>query len=77
MVEYENIDNKLSRVKYNPDTDSHLQPDLDACKKCKSKACVYICPANVYNCDEDKQELNVFFEIWNNFKEWLIHYQKE
>ena len=62
MVEYENIDNKLARVKYNPDNCSHLQPDFEACKKCKSKACVYICPANVYNWDEDKQELSVFYE---------------
>lgn len=62
MNEYENIDNKLSRVKTNPDNESHLKPDFEKCKKCKTKACVYICPANVYNWDNDKQELCVYYE---------------
>ena len=62
MAEYENIDDKLSRVKTNPDESSHLIRDVEQCKVCKTKACVYICPANVYNWDEDKQELTVCFE---------------
>ena len=62
MKNFENIDDKLAKVKTNPDTKSHLIPDLVQCKKCKSKSCVYICPANVYNWDDEKQLLNVFFE---------------
>ena len=62
MTEYENIDDKLARVKTTPDITTHLEPDLKQCKKCKSKACLYICPANVYNWDKDKQELCVFYE---------------
>ena len=62
MTNYENIDDKLARVKSNPDDVSHLVPDMEKCKKCKTKACVYICPANVYNWDSEKQVLNVFYE---------------
>ena len=62
MTQYENIDDKLSRVKTNPDGKSHLLPDISICQTCKKHSCVYICPANVYNWNEDKKELSVFYE---------------
>lgn len=62
MNEYENIDDKLARVKLNPDKISHLIVDVNGCKECKKKPCLYICPANVYNWDEDKEEIIVNFE---------------
>lgn len=59
---YENIDNKLARVKSNPDKVSHLIPDIEICKTCKNKTCLYICPANVYNLNEISNKLMVDFE---------------
>ena len=42
------MDEKLYTVKYTPDTESHLKPDQEQCKKCKSKICTVVCPAKVY-----------------------------
>ena len=42
------MEEKLYTVKYTPDTKSHLKPDQEQCKKCKSKICTVVCPANVY-----------------------------
>jgi ferredoxin like protein len=58
----ENIDDKLFTVKYKCDEKSHLKPDQENCKKCKSKACTYFCPAHVYEWDEDQNKLLVGFE---------------
>lgn len=45
------LENKLYTVKYTPDGQSHLTPNQDYCRVCKSKVCTIICPANVYEWD--------------------------
>ena len=56
------IDDLLSKVKYNPDTISHLIPNNEFCKKCEKRVCEYICPAKVYEWDAEKNKLQVTFE---------------
>lgn len=57
-----NIDKKLYTLKYSPDTISHLKPDNEKCKLCENRCCTYICPAQVYEWSEEKQELIVNYE---------------
>ena len=57
-----NIDKKLFTLKYSPDIQSHLKPNKKDCKNCKTKACTFICPAQVYEWSEEKQELIVRYE---------------
>jgi ferredoxin like protein len=52
-----NLDQKLYTLKYTPDNESHLNPDQSKCKNCVSRNCTYICPAGVYEWNEEKQEL--------------------
>ena len=56
------IDDLLSKVKYNPDKISHLIPNNELCKNCKNRVCEYICPAKVYEWNEEKEKLQVSFE---------------
>lgn len=58
----ENIDEKLSTIKTNPDEKSHLSPDDNCCRRCESKSCLYVCPANVYEWDSIEQKLIVRYE---------------
>lgn len=58
----ENIDDKLFKVKYVPDNESHLKPDEKQCANCCSKVCTFICPAKVYEWDEENQKLIVGYE---------------
>ena len=57
-----NLDKKLYTLKYSPDTVSHLNPDNSKCKICISRNCTYICPAGVYEWNEEKQELIINYE---------------
>ena len=57
-----NIDNKLATVKYDTDSKSHLHPVTADCRKCNSKCCTFVCPAKVYEWDENAQKLRVAFE---------------
>ena len=57
-----NLDQKLYTLKYTPDNESHLNPDQSKCKNCISRNCTYICPAGVYEWNEEKQELIINFE---------------
>lgn len=57
-----NLDDLLAKVKYKPDNCSHLIPDNEKCKKCQNRVCEYICPANVYQWNEFRNELDVIFE---------------
>lgn len=56
------IDDKLSKIKYEPDTNSHLNPDLEQCKTCKSKICTKVCPAGVYEWLSEDSTLLVKYE---------------
>ena len=56
------IENKLFTVKYAPDTQSHLLPVQELCRRCDEKFCTTICPANVYEWDNLAQKLIVNYE---------------
>lgn len=55
-------DEKLSTVKTKPYKESHLIPTVQDCRRCDSRACLYVCPASVYEWNDDLQQLNVRFE---------------
>jgi len=57
-----NIDDLLAKTKYNPDKTSHLLPNQEDCRACKNRYCETVCPAKVYEWDEEKQKLQVTFE---------------
>lgn len=57
-----NIDDKLFKVKYVPDDEPHLKPDEAKCMLCDSKVCTYICPAHVYEWDEENKKLIIGYE---------------
>ena len=57
-----NIDEKLSRLKYNKDEESHLTVNNDICAECKDRCCEYICPAEVYKWNSAKSVLNIRYE---------------
>lgn len=57
-----NLEEKLFTVKFNGDSVSHLNPIPECCKVCKSKACTTVCPARVYEWNEEEQKLTVNFE---------------
>ena len=56
------LENKLYTVKYNPDSESHLTPVPESCANCRSKACTFVCPAGVYEWDEENNRLIVNYE---------------
>jgi len=56
------IEEKLETVKINADSESHLIIDKETCRKCKTKVCLYICPAKVYNEDEQNSTIIVNYE---------------
>jgi len=53
---------KLFTVKTNPDTESHLKIDEETCRKCETKVCLYVCPANVYQENEQSKTIVVNYE---------------
>lgn len=58
----ETTDEKLATVKSNPDSVSHLVPNVADCRRCDDKACLFVCPASVYEWNSEEQKLNVRFE---------------
>lgn len=56
------IDDKLATVKYKNDTTSHLKPNCEDCVVCHSRPCTIVCPANVYEWDEEQNKLIVKYE---------------
>ena len=52
------LEDKLYTVKSTPDVVSHLVPDPEYCRCCKDKPCTYICPAGVYEWQDDKMIVN-------------------
>lgn len=57
-----NINEKLSALKYNKDKESHLSADSDVCMRCKDKSCTFVCPADVYEWNEEKQLIMIRYE---------------
>ena len=62
MFKKMNINEKLATLKYNKDNESHLSVDNDKCMRCKGKSCTYICPASVYEWNEDKCTMTIRYE---------------
>jgi ferredoxin like protein len=62
----QNIDDKLAKVKYSPDSASHLSANQQKCLKCKGKYCTIVCPASVYEWDSAERSywLNTKI-VWN------------
>ncbi len=56
------IEDKLTTIKYNCDSKTHLVPDENICSRCEIRCCTYICPAKVYSYDENSGMLNVEYE---------------
>jgi len=56
------IEDKLFLVKYKPDKESHIQVDQEKFKADPLKAVLYICPAKVYELNEETGECTVAFE---------------
>lgn len=56
------LEDKLYTVKFTSDTVSHLKPDYECCKKCTNRYCTTLCPARVYEWDENNDKLIVNFE---------------
>ena len=42
------IEEKLSLLKYNSGSVSHIKINETLCQKCKNKECIFFCPASVY-----------------------------
>jgi len=57
-----NLDDLLAKVKYKPDTTSHLFPNNEICSTCENRVCEFVCPAKVYEWDESQKALQVTFE---------------
>lgn len=62
MKEVNSIENKLSTLKYYCDDKSHLILDKELCKNCSEKSCLYVCPARVYEVDDETKEITVQYE---------------
>ena len=56
------IDDRLSKVKYVTDEESHLKVNTEQCKNCKSKTCTFVCPANVYEWNKEEDKLIINYE---------------
>ena len=58
----ENIEDKLAKVKYKNDTQSHLIVCKEDCQKCQNRSCEQVCPAKVYEYNDEQKEMKVNFE---------------
>ncbi|MBQ3310589.1 4Fe-4S dicluster domain-containing protein [bacterium] len=56
------IDDKLFTVKYVNNINSHLTNDTKECKNCKEKCCTFICPANVWQWNNETQTMTINYE---------------
>jgi ferredoxin like protein len=49
-----NIEDKLSKLRFNVDADAHIKIDFELCEKCADKPCLYICPVQNYTIQDGK-----------------------
>lgn len=56
-----NIEERLASIRFICNNNSHLSVDVEKCKKCENKECLYICPADVYTLDENNL-INIDYE---------------
>lgn len=52
------ISERLGVTSYNVDKESHIEVDKERCLTCKTHACLYVCPAKVYELKEGKIYFN-------------------
>lgn len=52
------IAERLALTVFNSDSESHIEVDNNRCAECESKACLYICPAKVYELKDGKIYFN-------------------
>lgn len=56
------IDEKLATLRFICDNKSHIIVDIEKCKKCKTKNCLYFCPACVYSMENDEEIPTISYE---------------
>lgn len=61
-LEKKTLSEKLFLLRFRVDSVSHLIPDKDVCRDCDKRACLFVCPADVYKWDERKGEIIVGYE---------------
>ncbi|HID27512.1 MAG TPA: ferredoxin family protein [Methanosarcinales archaeon] len=52
MTEKLSLENRLGLVIFEIDREKHIKVNLEECKKCKEKPCLYFCPARRYTLNE-------------------------
>lgn len=59
-----NIDEKLGLLNYKADHETHIAvPNASTClEKCSGKPCTTICPAQVYNWNDEQKKILVSYE---------------
>lgn len=62
MSDNSSVENKLSTLKYDTSEVTHIVVDNEKCKNCKTKDCLFVCPACVYSVDEENKEIAVEYE---------------
>ena len=48
-LELEGVEQRLATVRFRVDSKPHIQVNNEICKECSTQACVYVCPANLFN----------------------------
>jgi ferredoxin like protein len=43
-----NITAKLGKDTIKVDSEKHIKPNMEICKNCRERVCLYVCPAHVY-----------------------------
>ncbi|ACV64942.1 4Fe-4S ferredoxin iron-sulfur binding domain protein [Desulfofarcimen acetoxidans DSM 771] len=43
-----NVQEKLNRLRFKIDKNSHISIDKSKCVKCQSRACLFLCPAGLF-----------------------------
>ena len=68
----EKIEDKLGKIKYKSDIETHLKVCQKDCQNCKKRSCEIVCPAKVYESvyaqshDADHQHISKsLFGAWN------------
>ncbi|MHB1651991.1 MAG: ferredoxin family protein [Desulfitobacteriaceae bacterium] len=57
------LEDKLYLVRFNTDKQNHIRiADGDVCLKCQDKPCTLICPAHVYDWDNEEKRIAVGYE---------------
>ena len=62
MYKEMNINERLALVKFRKGKESHLSADHDVCMRCEKKYCTFICPADVYEWNEEKCLMTIRYE---------------